>query len=291
MNYIILDLEWNGAYSKKTHGFFNEIIEIGATKLDEQRNRIDSLHILIKPEVSKKITHLVTNLTGIEKEELDDGIPFTKAIRKLKIFFDKDSILLTWSTTDLLVLLENIRYFLKEQVIPFANYYADAQAFCQKCIDSNHTQQQMGLSRACELLNISNDDLSLHRAMDDSELTARVFCKVFDLELFEKYVYKIDENFYKRLFFKPKIISKVNNPLVKQEYLYFECPECKRELKPKGKWRYSCRMLCAEMNCRCGKKYTARVQIKELYDRVSVRRRLCEELPKETDENSTEKSE
>ena len=26
MQYIVLDLEWNGAYSKQAHGYFNEII-------------------------------------------------------------------------------------------------------------------------------------------------------------------------------------------------------------------------------------------------------------------------
>lgn len=36
MQYIVADLEWNGAFSKKAHGYFNEIIEIGAVKLDSQ---------------------------------------------------------------------------------------------------------------------------------------------------------------------------------------------------------------------------------------------------------------
>lgn len=28
MNIVILDLEWNGAYSRRLHGFINEIIEL-----------------------------------------------------------------------------------------------------------------------------------------------------------------------------------------------------------------------------------------------------------------------
>ena len=35
MNYIIFDLEWNNAYSYVSKGFMNEIIEIGAVKLNE----------------------------------------------------------------------------------------------------------------------------------------------------------------------------------------------------------------------------------------------------------------
>ena len=38
MNIVILDLEWNGAYSRRLHGFINEIIEFGAVKLDAQLN-------------------------------------------------------------------------------------------------------------------------------------------------------------------------------------------------------------------------------------------------------------
>lgn len=38
MSYVILDLEWNGSYSKVLHKFVNEIIEIGAVKLDDELN-------------------------------------------------------------------------------------------------------------------------------------------------------------------------------------------------------------------------------------------------------------
>ena len=32
MNFVILDLEWNGSYSKRDKKFYNEIIEFGAVK-------------------------------------------------------------------------------------------------------------------------------------------------------------------------------------------------------------------------------------------------------------------
>ena len=35
MNFVILDLEWNGTYSRRLKGFMNEIIEFGAVKVDE----------------------------------------------------------------------------------------------------------------------------------------------------------------------------------------------------------------------------------------------------------------
>ena len=35
MQFIVMDLEWNNTYAKKANGYINEIIEIGAVKLDE----------------------------------------------------------------------------------------------------------------------------------------------------------------------------------------------------------------------------------------------------------------
>ena len=40
MHYIIMDLEWNNAYVPKTKSFMNEIIEVGAVKLDEKLENI-----------------------------------------------------------------------------------------------------------------------------------------------------------------------------------------------------------------------------------------------------------
>ena len=65
MEYIILDLEWNGAWSKRTGKYFNEIIEIGAVRLTENRIVADEFKALIRPRVSGKLTSLVSDLTSI----------------------------------------------------------------------------------------------------------------------------------------------------------------------------------------------------------------------------------
>ena len=55
VNYIIMDLEWNNTYCKKKKGFMNEIIEIGAVKLDSDLNIIDSYSVFVKPQLGKKL--------------------------------------------------------------------------------------------------------------------------------------------------------------------------------------------------------------------------------------------
>ena len=51
MNYIIMDLEWNNAYMKSAQKFVNEIIEIGAVKLEgETLTECGKLQNFVKPE-------------------------------------------------------------------------------------------------------------------------------------------------------------------------------------------------------------------------------------------------
>ena len=54
MNYIILDLEWNQSNTSKEEickVLPFEIIEIGAIKLDEYRQKTDEFNELIKPQI------------------------------------------------------------------------------------------------------------------------------------------------------------------------------------------------------------------------------------------------
>ena len=113
MQYIVLDLEWNGAYSKQAHGYFNEIIEIGAVRLNEQLQPDGKFHVVIRPQLSRKLSEIVTNPTSTTAEELEaDGISFMQAVDRLTAFIrDEETVFLTWSTTDLLVLMENVRFY------------------------------------------------------------------------------------------------------------------------------------------------------------------------------------
>lgn len=54
MNFVILDLEWNGTYSRRIKSFINEIIEFGAVKVDEQLHIIDTFEALVRPQVGKE---------------------------------------------------------------------------------------------------------------------------------------------------------------------------------------------------------------------------------------------
>lgn len=86
MNFIIFDLEWNNAYNYKLKRGMNEIIEIGAVKLDENLDVVDTFKQLIKPQLSRKLGSRFKNLTHITIDEINDnGIPFEKAFDDLQM--------------------------------------------------------------------------------------------------------------------------------------------------------------------------------------------------------------
>lgn len=288
MQYIVIDLEWNGSYSKKAHGYFNEIIEVGAVKVNESMQIIDEFRAAIKPVVSKKLSSIVTDLTNITAEELEDGTTFAHMMRQLSRWMGTEpSVVLTWSTTDLLVLMENCRFFYGWQEIPFLKNYMDFQVYAQRRMGVD-TSQQLGLARAGELLGIPEDALSLHRALDDSRLTAAILQKVYDADSFRAAILPVDKEFYKRITFKATIIKDLDDPRVKRSELCFNCPDCGQNMKRKGSWRFRSRAFCAEFSCRrCEKKYTGRVQYKVKYEGVEVKKKLNEIVPK-SEESSAE---
>lgn len=289
MQYIVIDLEWNGSYSKKAHGYFNEIIEVGAVKVDERMRIVDTFRAAIKPVVSKKLSSIVTDLTNITAEELEDGTTFTAMMRQLSRWMGNEpSTVLTWSTTDLLVLMENCRYFTGRQEIPFLQNYMDFQAYAQQRMGVD-VSQQLGLARAGEMLGIPEDNMSLHRALDDSKLTAAILQKVYDADSFVSAIMSVDEEFYKRITFKTVILKDLDDPLVKRSELAFNCPLCGNNMKRKGSWRFRNRAFCADFTCRCSTvKYSGRVQFKLKYEGVEVRKKLVEIRPAEVQEATNE---
>ena len=283
MTFLIVDLEWNGAWSKKAHGYFNEIIEIGAVKLDETLTEQGVFHAVIRPQVSKKLSTIVTDLTNITDEELKDGTSFHKAMAGLRRFAgDGERALVTWSNTDLLVLMENCRFFYGSDRVEGFTHYADLQAYCQMRLEIEPSRQP-SLDSICDQLGISEEGFSLHRAPDDAQLTAAICRKLYDKAAFAPYLKRMDAEFYARITFKVTPITDPESPLLPKNIWDFHCPDLRRGRK----WQYRSRAFCTDMTCRaCKKTFVARVQAKLKYDGPDIRRKLVEKLPPE--EKATE---
>ena len=131
MEYVILDLEWNAAYSKRLKGYLNEIIEFGAVKFNEKFEIIDSFSSFVKLQVGKKISSLVSSLTSIHDENLTGARLFMQVASSFKKW-SEGCVIMTWGTSDIHALIENFRYFNGSEKVPFLNKYIDIQEYCQE---------------------------------------------------------------------------------------------------------------------------------------------------------------
>lgn len=104
MQYIVMDLEWNNVYSIKRGGFMNEVIEIGAVRLDEQLCEIDAFSHLIKSQIGKRLRGHVRELTHLTNEDLQSGEPFTQTMAQFRKWVGNGPVtVLTWGDTDIRV--------------------------------------------------------------------------------------------------------------------------------------------------------------------------------------------
>ena len=274
MNYIVMDMEWNTAYSKKLDSFMNEIIEIGAVKLNDALEEIDSFSVIIKSQVGKRLQSRVKTLTHLTNDDIANGISFQKAIMLFTAWLGtEENTFLTWGDGDIRTLIKNCDYFLNTAELPFVHNYADLQKYCQSFTDAASSGQQLGLSAAAQKLGINPDTYPHHRALDDSRLSVACLKCVFQADTLKKYTRRCDADFYARLAFKPYYIQDMHNPLVDKKQFRCVCTLCGGKVKKEKNWKYSNNSFRAVFYCpRCDYRFRAAVRYKQLYDHLEVRK-------------------
>lgn len=272
MNFIILDLEWNNAYSRKHKSFINEIIEIGAVMLDEELTVTDTFSMFIKAQLGKKLHSRVKELTNISNADISGGLPFSQVMSEFRRWSaGNDNLVLTWGDTDLRVLIENFRYFNGISFIPFLNNYANLQKYTQAFLDITDADQ-LGLQNAAEMLGINTSTYSLHRAIDDSILTAEILRSIYNPQMLESYSRTCDEGFYNRLLFRARAITNLNSPLIDKGEMVCFCERCSVEAERITDWRLINQSFRANFKCPvCARTMRYTVRFKEYFDRIDVK--------------------
>ena len=272
MNFIIMDLEWNNTYCKKKKGFLNEIIEIGAVMLDENLNQIDTFSLFIKAQLGKKLHTRVKELTNISNDDISTGTPFSQAMAEFRKWSaGDDNVVLTWGDTDVRVLVENFRYFNGINFVPFLKNYVNLQNYAQAFMNISKADQ-IGLSNAAEKLGIPVENYSLHRAIDDSLLTADIFRKIYNQQMIASYTHICDNAFYLKLSFKPKVITDINSPLIDRSKMKCLCDVCGASCERITDWRVMNQSFRAIFQCtNCKRKIRFTIRFKEYYDRVDIK--------------------
>ncbi len=178
-NFIVFDLEFNQAFriNKVTkqleQGNMNpqipqEIIEIGAVKLDENYCHLDSFRIFIKPAVYKKIHPHVKKMTKISEYELEYALPFQQCLLEFQRWIEMSYYLCTWSRDDIAGLRNNCIFYGFD--IDWIDNIIDVQKLYS---DVNNLKQQVALKNAVKELAIESET-RFHSALNDAIYTSKV---------------------------------------------------------------------------------------------------------------------
>ena len=276
MNYVILDLEWNTSFSSKRKKYVNEIIEFGAVKTDESMQITDRFSMLITPQIGKKLSTHVQELTHITFDQLESAHNTFSHVAKCFEKFLGDGVLLTWSTSDILALIDNYSYYYHSEKLPFLTKYCNLQSYCEKSLGQYSSSNQLGLSVCCEMLKIDRENFSEHRAADDAELSFYCLKKLYDEPKLRAMteLAKTDE-FYRKLTFKNHYLTDINNPNIDKSVMFFDCPQCSRKMTQKTPWALKGKCFAADFACdTCRDEYLGRISFKLRYDETAVKKKL-----------------
>ena len=181
MNYIVFDLEWNQSPKGKEGAIDHlpfEIIEIGAIKLDENRNPIGEFQQLVSPSVYSQIHYKISEVTHLDMKTLQrEGVPFSEAIRSFLAWCGKDFWFVTWGSMDLTELQRNMVYFGEEIPFPMPLLYYDLQKLYS--LEYHGGDEKMSLDQAVEEMGIPVDEEKpFHHALDDAFYTGQIMSKM-----------------------------------------------------------------------------------------------------------------
>ena len=198
MKHIVVDLEMNNIRrrSEARKICTNEIIEIGASMLDENLWEIGKFQIYVKPEYNDVIVPKISKLTGITNEMVANAPTFSVAFKQFTdwcLNIKDDVMIYAWSNTDHSQVMKEIQlkqYKLSEEEHKLMEHgWTDFQ---------NEFDIHLGFERQNSLklaLDMAGIDFNgrQHDALDDARNTAKLLRVFKDEELFDQTLRKIEE--------------------------------------------------------------------------------------------------
>lgn len=172
--YIVIDLEWNQCPSGKARenpALPFEIIEIGAIKLDENRQVIGQFSETIRPQVYRKFHYRTKEILHMEMEELQNARTFPQVAADFFAWCEEDCRFCSWGPLDLVELQRNMSYYGIANPLPFPLLYYDVQKLFSILYEDGKTRRS--LEDAVEYLHIQKE-VPFHRAFDDTWYTALI---------------------------------------------------------------------------------------------------------------------
>ncbi len=173
MKYIILDLEAT-CWEQKGHGKKNEIIEIGALRINENGEIESEFSEFIKPIQNPVLSDFCKSLTSITQDDVDYADTFDKVIDRFKNWIGDEYQLCSWGFYD------------KTQFESDCNIHKLDTDWLKNHISLKHQytgiknlKKHIGMSGALGIEKLTLEGTH-HRGIDDARNIAKVFLKHFN---------------------------------------------------------------------------------------------------------------
>lgn len=179
MNYIVFDLEWNQSPHGKTgeqESLPFEILEIGAIKLNENRDYIDRYEGLVRPQVYREFHYETQKIIGTELSEyVNKGRIFSVVAKEFLRWCGEQPVFCTWGLLDLTELQRNMKYYGLSYLLEGPIRYYDVQKLFSYAYEDRKIRRT--LEYAVDFLGIPESE-PFHRAVHDAFYTAKVFQQI-----------------------------------------------------------------------------------------------------------------
>lgn len=173
-NTMFLDLEMTmPSFNFKGKGIFKtELIQAGFLVVDEQGKIVQTYSNYVLPKLTNHITSRAEKFLGIKEEEFfQKAITYEEFYNSFKEVLDKyDPTIIVYGRNDIIVL--NDSYNINN--VPSLSMQTKFVNLCQLLKNYYELRQDPGLFKLYQTY-YENDDVQLHDALSDSEVTKKVF--------------------------------------------------------------------------------------------------------------------
>lgn len=179
-HYIVFDLEWNQCpfgKERENRKLPFEIIEIGAVKLNKNKEVIDEFHRIIRPMVYKKLHFRTKEIIGMDIQTLENGGFFYKVIKDFLLWCGEDAVYSTWGSMDLMELQRNMKYYGLLELLEGPIHFFDVQKLFSIAFEDGKSRKS--LEYGIDHLDIKKER-DFHRALSDAYYTADVLGLIDD---------------------------------------------------------------------------------------------------------------
>lgn len=263
MNYIVFDLEWNQCPDGKQYENPQlpfEVLEIGAIKLNSNKEETDRFHEYIRPTVYSRLHHKTQEIIHISPSQLQEADSFSEVIKRFHDWCGSDVRFCTWGSLDLLELQRNMRFHQVDNFFPFPLKYYDIQKLFSLAFEDGKSRRT--LECATDFLSLDKN-IPFHEALSDAHYTALVMRHMTDeqiqshisIDYFRNPTRRKDEIYiafedYSK--FVSKEFDSKTELMRDRKVASTRCYLCGKHAKKKIRWfqsggkNYSCLAVCPE---------------------------------------------